>query len=118
MKKRKIVSGLLRRNPFVDVVRVLDTGLMEAEDRTLLEWAAHYDRVLLTHDVRTLVGFAWEFVRLGKPMAGMIVLGNVRVSQAVEKLLLIADCSEPEGVGRRGSLTCPYSLFRPAPTLQ
>jgi predicted nuclease of predicted toxin-antitoxin system len=87
----------LRRNPFVDVVRVQDAGLTGAEDRTVLEWAARHDRVLLTHDVQTLIGFAWEFVRLGKPMAGVIVLGrNVRVSQAVEELLLIAECSESD----------------------
>jgi predicted nuclease of predicted toxin-antitoxin system len=87
----------LRRNPSVDVVRVQDAGLMGAEDRVLLEWAARHDRVLLTHDVQTLVGFAWELVRLGGPMAGVIVLGrNLRVSQAVEELLLIAECSEPQ----------------------
>jgi len=81
----------------VDVVRVQDAGLTGAEDRTVLEWAARHDRVLLTHDVQTLIGFAWEFVRLGKPMAGVIVLGrNVRVSQAVEELLLIAECSESD----------------------
>jgi hypothetical protein len=63
----------------------------------LLEWAARHDRVLLTHDVQTLVGFVWEFVRVGKPMAGVIVLGrNLRVSKAAEELLLIAECSEPE----------------------
>lgn len=95
--KRQIITGLLRRNPSVDVLRVQDAGLTGAEDRTLLEWAARHDRVLLTHDVQTLVGFAWELVRLGKPMAGVIVLGrDLRVSQAVEELLLIAECSEPE----------------------
>jgi predicted nuclease of predicted toxin-antitoxin system len=87
----------MRRNPSVDVVRVQDAGLTGTDDWRLLEWAALHDRVLLTQDVQTLVGFAWEFVRLGKPMAGVIVLGrNVRVSQAVEELLLVAECSEPE----------------------
>ncbi|MGC9948685.1 MAG: DUF5615 family PIN-like protein [Bryobacteraceae bacterium] len=95
--KRQVISGLLRRNPTVDVVRGQDAGLTGAEDRTLLEWAAEQDRVLLTRDVQTLVGFAWEFVRLGRPMSGVIVLGrNLRVSQAVEELLLITECSEPE----------------------
>ena len=95
--KRKIVTGMLRRNPLVDVLRAQDAGLTGVEDRVLLEWAAQHDRVLLTHDVQTLVGFAWEIVRLGEPMAGVIVLGrNLRVSQAVEELLLIAECSEPE----------------------
>lgn len=95
--KRKIMSGLLRRNPSVDVVRAQDVGLTGAEDRILLEWAARHNRILLTHDVQTLVGFAWESVQAGEPMAGVIVLGrNLRVSEAVEELLLIAECSEPE----------------------
>jgi predicted nuclease of predicted toxin-antitoxin system len=94
--KRKIVTGLLRRNPSVDVVRAQDAGLTGVDDRILLEWAARQGRVLLTHDVQTLVGFAWELISLGKPMAGVIVLGrNLRVSQAVEELLLIAECSDP-----------------------
>lgn len=95
--KRKIISGLLRRNPAVDVVRAQEAGLAGVDDRVLLEWAARNQRVLLTHDVQTLVGFAWELVRTGKPMAGVIVLGRkTRVSQAADELLMIAECSEPE----------------------
>lgn len=93
--KRKIISGLLRRNPSVDVVRAQDIGLSGVDDRILLEVAARHNRVLLTHDVQTLVGFAWESVEVGRPMAGVIVLGRkLRISEAVEELLLIAECSE------------------------
>jgi predicted nuclease of predicted toxin-antitoxin system len=53
--KRKIISGLLRRDPFVDVIRAQDAGLSGVEDRVLLEWATQHGRVLLTHDVQTLV---------------------------------------------------------------
>jgi predicted nuclease of predicted toxin-antitoxin system len=95
--KSHIIRGLLRRNPSVDVMRARDAGLTGIEDRLLLEWAARHNRVLLTHDVQTLVGFAWESVKAGRPMAGVIVLGRkLRVSEAVEELLLIAECSEPE----------------------
>jgi len=38
--KRQVISGLLRRNRSVDVVRVQDAGLTGAEDWILLEWAA------------------------------------------------------------------------------
>lgn len=37
--KRQIISGFLRRNLSVDVVRVQDAGLTGTEDRILLEWA-------------------------------------------------------------------------------
>ncbi|MEG4939059.1 DUF5615 family PIN-like protein [Microcoleus sp. F4-D5] len=36
----QIVRGILRRNPDVDIVRVQDVGSIEAEDPTVLEWAA------------------------------------------------------------------------------
>ena len=43
------------------------------------------------------LGSHWESVRTGKPMAGVITLGRkLPVSEAVEELLLIAECSEPE----------------------
>ena len=35
----QIVRGILRRNSNVDIVRVQDVGLAEADDPTVLEWA-------------------------------------------------------------------------------
>jgi len=68
---------------------------MNTESGTTQNWAARHNRVLLTHDVQTLVGFAWESIEAGKPMAGVIILGRkLRVSEAVEELLVIAECSD------------------------
>ena len=36
----QIVRGVLHRNSDVDIVRVQDVGLAEADDATVLEWAA------------------------------------------------------------------------------
>ena len=72
--KRKIISGLLRRNPSLDIVRAQDMGLTGVDDQLLLDWAAERDRIVLSHDVQTLVGFAWESVRSGRPVAGVIIL--------------------------------------------
>ena len=54
-----IVRGLLRRNPEIDIVRAQDTGLGGADDPVILEWAAQNNRVLLTHDVKTITGYAY-----------------------------------------------------------
>ncbi|MEJ6487317.1 DUF5615 family PIN-like protein [Nostoc punctiforme UO1] len=35
----QIVRGILRRNSNVDIVRLQDVGLTEADDPTVLEWA-------------------------------------------------------------------------------
>jgi predicted nuclease of predicted toxin-antitoxin system len=47
----RIVRGLLRRAPDIDIKRVQDAGLLAADDSSVLEWAAVEGRVLLTHDV-------------------------------------------------------------------
>ena len=86
---RHILTGLLRRNPRIRVIRAQDAGLTGTDDKALLEWAAQHGRVLLTHDVQTPIGFGWERVRSGMPMSGVIVVGRgVRISEAVEELLL------------------------------
>lgn len=47
-----IVWGLLRRNAELDIVRVQDAGLTQADDPTVLAWTADEGRILLTHDVK------------------------------------------------------------------
>lgn len=48
----RLNASVLRRNPNVDIVRVQDVGLSEADDPTVLQWAAQNNRVVLTHDPR------------------------------------------------------------------
>jgi len=43
-------------------------GLSGAKDVPLLEWAAHENRVLLTHDVRTITRHAFAWVEAGLRM--------------------------------------------------
>lgn len=67
----RIVRGLLRRNRGLDIVRVQDIGLSEADDPAILEWAAREGRVLLTHDASTMTRHAYDRVRAGAPMPGV-----------------------------------------------
>jgi hypothetical protein len=91
-----IVRGLLRRRSDVDLVRVQDAGLREADDPTILAWAAAERRVLLTHDVSTMTRHAYQRVAEGLPMPGVFEVGRgVSVRQAIEDLLLILEYSEP-----------------------
>jgi hypothetical protein len=89
-----IVRGLLRRRPDLDVVRVQDMELSGADDPAVLEWAAQEGRVLLTHDVSTITRYAYERVQSGQRMPGVFeVSRSVPVGQAIEDLLLLAECS-------------------------
>ncbi len=89
-----IVRGLLRRKPELDVVRVQDVGLSGADDPTVLEWAASEGRILVTHDVSTLAGHAFDRVAAGKPMPGVFAVHmEAAIGPTIEDLLLLTECS-------------------------
>ena len=67
-----IVEGLLLHGEGLDLVRAVDVGLGHTPDERILEWAAAEGRVLITGDVNTMVGFAWNRVRQKQPMPGVL----------------------------------------------
>jgi predicted nuclease of predicted toxin-antitoxin system len=92
----RILRGLLRRRPGLDVVRVQDVLSREErdDDRKILEWAAAERRVLLTHDITTMQPFAEARVAEGKPMPGVFEVSQyLPIGQAIEEILLLAECS-------------------------
>jgi hypothetical protein len=89
-----IVRGLLRRLPTLDVVRAQDVGLSGQPDPVVLAWAAQEDRVILTHDVSTMTAHAYARIADGLPMAGVFVVSqSLLIGQALDDLLLLAECS-------------------------
>jgi hypothetical protein len=93
----RILRGLMTRLPDLDVVRAQDAGLTGSSDRELLEWAAQEGRVLLTHDRRTMTGFAIERVRAGQTLAGVVVVSRwMSVGDALRDVELLIGASEPE----------------------
>ncbi len=92
-----IVRGLLRRRPGLTLVRVQDIGLREADDPTILEWAAEHDYILLTHDRATMPDFAYDRIIAGKAMPGLFVLSDqLSLRHAIDEILFLDDCSEQE----------------------
>lgn len=92
-----ITRGLLLRAPNIDLIRVQDVGLAAADDPPILEWAAVYNRVVLTHDRATMPDFAFDRIVAGQQMPGVFVLSErMPIRQAIEELLLIDECSEQE----------------------
>ncbi len=89
----RIVRGVLRLRPGFDLVRVQDIGLADnTPDPEVLAWAAANDRIVVTHDRNTMVGFAFDRVAAGEPMPGVFVVDNKgRFRQIIDDLLLIDD---------------------------
>jgi len=91
----KIVRGLRARQPVVDMVRVQDTQLYGADDPSVLEWAAHEGRILLTHDLDTMTKYAGERIEKGLPMAGVILVRDtLPVAKVIDDLLTVLGASE------------------------
>jgi hypothetical protein len=85
----RILRGLRRRIPDLDVVRAPDVGLASADDQDLLAWAAAENRILVTHDINTVPGFAYERVRTGLSMQGVfLVPKSMSIGQAIDDLEL------------------------------
>lgn len=82
--------------PELDLLRVQDAGLRTYHDRVLQEHAANMNRVILTHDIRTMSRYAYERLSKGQPMSGVILVEqSYPIRKAIEELGLIAQCLEP-----------------------
>ena len=91
---QRIIRGLLARAPLTDVVTVQDAGLSARRDQELLAWAANQRRVLLTHDVTTMTGYAYERIAGGQPMPGVFAVHQtVAIGQVIDDLVLLAEAS-------------------------
>jgi hypothetical protein len=92
-----ILRGVVRRVTDLDLMRVQDIGLRGADDDTVLASAAADDRVLLTHDVSTLIARAFDRIRAGMPMPGVIAIAqSMPIGAAIDDLVLVIECSTPE----------------------
>jgi hypothetical protein len=92
-----VLRGLQRRVAHVDVVRVQDVGLGGASDADVLAFAAGGGRVLLTHDVSTLIGGAFQRIKAGLEMPGVVAMAqSMAIGSAIEDLVLIVECATPE----------------------
>jgi Domain of unknown function (DUF5615) len=91
-----IVRGMIRRFPNLDIVRAQDVGLSGALDPIVPESAAQEGRVLLTHDVSTMTAHAYARASSDLPMPGVVAVSQLApISQVIEDLLLLAECSLP-----------------------
>lgn len=93
----RIVRGVRRRQSALDTLTVQEAGLREAEDSAVLEWAAAEDRVVVSHDHRTMRAYAEERLLAGSPMAGLILVRqDYPLGQAIDDLVLIAEVATAE----------------------
>ena len=105
-----ILHGLHRRLPEIDLVRVQDALPEGTLDSAVLAWAAAENRVLITNDRNTMIGFAKKRMAAGEPMPGLIATTNEQsVGSAIDDILLVAEYMPEEEI--RGQVVV-YLPFR------
>ena len=92
----RILRGLLHVRPELDIVRAQDAGLTGTPDPVLLAWAAEQDRILLTHDLRTVPRHAYLRTEQGLRMPGVVhVSRKVSIAVVIEQVILIEERGNP-----------------------
>ncbi len=105
----EILRGLLRRLPTIELVRAQDALPAGTPDSEVLAWAAAANRVLITNDRNTMVGFAYQRVAAGEPMPGLIATTNQQaIGQAIDDILLLAECMTEEEIRNQFVVFLPY----------
>ena len=93
---QKIVVGLLLREPHIDFELPQNVIPEKMEDPEVLELGSARDRIIVTHDVRTMPDHFSDFVA-EKSCPGMILVPKkLAIGAAIEDLLLIWQVSEAE----------------------
>jgi predicted nuclease of predicted toxin-antitoxin system len=97
-----IVRGLRHRVPEIDLLRAQDVLPEGTPDPEILAWAAAENRVLITNDRDTMIGFAYERLGAGDPLPGVILTTNEQsIGGAIEDILIIAECMTEDEIRDR-----------------
>jgi predicted nuclease of predicted toxin-antitoxin system len=92
----EIVAGVVRREPGLDFQTAAEAALRGLSDHEVLARAAAENRILVTHDRRTMPGHFARFI-LTQTSPGVFILSQkVSVRTAIEELLLVWVASEHE----------------------
>ena len=92
-----IVRGLRLRQPQVDILTAPQAGILGFPDPAVLAFAAKQDRIVITHDKRTMPDHFATFLAEGNQSPGiMLISRKVAIGQAIEALLLVWEASSHE----------------------
>ena len=85
----EIIAGVLRQEPSIDFQRADDVNLRGLPDPEVLAIAAQENRILVTHDRRTMPEHFAAFIQTQDSPGVFIIAQNVSIRAAIEELLLV-----------------------------
>lgn len=92
----RILRGLRRVGPEVDIRTAVEAGLATLEDSEVLRLAAEAGRILVSQDRSTMPGHFQRFVTSSQSPGIILLRARVPIALAIEELLLIWAASEAE----------------------
>jgi hypothetical protein len=91
----RIVRGLFVRMGGLDLVRVQDVGLSGADDDAILEWTDNNNRLLLTHDGRTMPRHVSNRLAAGGHVPGIFIVDDLAsIGSCIDDIQLVSECSD------------------------
>jgi predicted nuclease of predicted toxin-antitoxin system len=92
--RRAIVLGVRRREPRISFLQAFEVGADEKNDLTVLKIAAAEERVLVSHDIRTMPRHFREFTRQHSSPGLILVPQRLPISVTIDDLVLLWSASE------------------------
>jgi len=90
-----IIEGLRIHEPAIDILDAKSAGLRGTNDPVLLELAAQQERILITHDRRTMARYFRDRLAAGKSSPGLfIVPQRTAIGEVIDSLLLVWTASQ------------------------
>lgn len=85
----KIIAGLRRREPSIDIQTARDAGILGLNDPQVLAVAAGEGRILISHDRETMPAH-FKIFASGSDSAGLIVVSQtVEVREVIQQMRLL-----------------------------
>jgi hypothetical protein len=90
-----IVRGVLRRSPRFDVVRAQNVSEVAGQaDVVLLGWATGNDRIVLTHDLSTIIPAMRQQLQIAGRCAPIVLVpDSLPIGSVIEEILMLDECS-------------------------
>lgn len=102
-----IVTGVLRRESQIDFQRASEAGLNSLADDQVLALAAHQDRIIVTHDRKTMPKHFALFIQNRSSPGLLVVSQKMDLLPVIDELVLIWLLLRR----RSGSTASPPSLY-------
>ena len=92
-----IVTGVLRREPAVEFLRLRELGLNQQPDSVVLDYAAEHGLLVVSHDVNTMPAEAFARLSDGESLPGLFMVHqSAPIGRVIDNLVLIWSASEAE----------------------